>query len=468
MTGSAYGRPARAVRAIVVLGVVLLAGGCGPSNCARVGGAMATGTPAGDLRAESVLVLANGHVLIGGVSEPKLGGEERQGCDGELTVLRLDARGELDTGFGKGGAARLRPYGEGCVSSVDRLFQGRDGRTLVAMTIFEPSETVMEDTSSLTGDLVALTSDGHVDDSFKGEFEGGRFAVSPDGSIFSDLGARYLPNGDADPRDQRARIPVGDSSRGVDIYDAVDVAAQRNGKKLFLGLQSRGNRASYRRLAIERFDSDGQPDMAFGNHGIATADVAPGKRLVKSLPELQRVLPASGGGMIAFGLAFGPKRSYAFAIKFDATGHLDRSFGDHGRVEIGPPTPDREIYDLATAPDGNLMAIGSSGYDRASRLFVARYHLNGKPDRRFGRSGQVTIDRLRPPRNVNTRELDLEDLDVTITAGLDGTTVGVASTTYPSKHNGSAVQSLAFRLRPNGTLDPSFGHHGYKHIQRLG
>ena len=263
------------------------------------------------------------------------------------------------------------------------------------------------------------------------------------------------PTATASPRDEQSRVPV-----AVDL--AIDVAAQPDGKKLFLGLQDRAN---YRRLAVQRFDPAWQPDTAFGKDGTATADVAPGKRLEPAQPELQRVLPAPNGAVITFGLTFGPKRSYAFAIKFDAAGHLDRSFGDRGRVEIGPPTSSKEVYDLAAEPDGSLIAIGSSGPDRARRWFVARYNPNGKPDRRFGRSGRVTFGRLRAPRNVNPRELNRGNRAGAITAGPDGTTVGVASLTAL---NGSAVRSLAFRLRPNGTLDPSFGRRGVKLVQRLG
>ena len=179
-----------------MLGAVLLVGGCGTtSDGAREDGAASAGTPARLLRAESVSVLADGHVLIGGVSERKRGGEGLQGCDGELAVVRLDARGKRDTGFGDDGAARVRPDGKGCVSSVNRLVAGSDGHTLVGMTIVQPSDSVMDDNSSQRGDLIALTSGGQVDDSFKGELSGFRFAVAPDRSIFDERGARYLPNG---------------------------------------------------------------------------------------------------------------------------------------------------------------------------------------------------------------------------------------------------------------------------------
>jgi hypothetical protein len=165
------------------------------------------------------------------------------------------------------------------------------------------------------------------------------------------------------------------------------------------------------------------------------------------------------------GLAVGPKRSYAFAVKLDATGHLDRGFGDRGRIELGPPSATTDVHDLAVQPDGSLTAIGFSGPERGRGLFVARYNANGRPDRHFGRAGQVRLGLVRAPASVNARELNDDNRDGAIAAGPGGTIVGVASLTGL---RGNTVRSVAFRLRPDGTLDPSFGRHGVESMRRLG
>lgn len=433
---------------MLAIGVVLLAGGCGDGGAAGKQSRRV-------LHAESVSALADGHILIGGVSERRRGGEDSSGCDGELAVVRLDARGKLDTGFGDGGTARVRPDGKECVRSVNQLFQSPDGRTLVGATTFHPSDSVLEDDSSQSGGLTRLTSTGRVDTGFNDKFSGFRAAVSPDGSIFDESGKRYLPDGDRDPRDEQASVPV-----AVDL--AVDVAAQPDGKKLLLGLQDRTNN---RRLAAQRFDADWQPDKTFGKNGVTTADVAPGKRLEPTQPELERVLAAPNGAVIAFGTAIGPRRPYAFAIRFNAAGQLDRGFGVRGRVGLGPSNSSTEVYDVAVQSDGSLVAIGSSGSERAPRWFVARYTPDGKPDRGFGRDGRATLDRVRVPPSVDPRKLNQGNRDGAITAGPDGTTVGVASLTGP---DGGTVRSLAFRLGSSGKLDPGFGRRGFKLVQHLG
>jgi uncharacterized delta-60 repeat protein len=432
-----------------LLGIALVVGGCGD-------GAASAGTAGRQLlRAERVSVLADGRILVAGVSERRPAGKGEAGCDGDLAIVRLDAGGRPDAGFGNGGTARIRPDDKGCVSSVNDVVAGSQGQIFAGMTIFYPSDSVLEDNSSQGGELLALRPDGQVDDDFDNELIGFQFAVSPDGSLFDDYGTRYLPDGDRDPRDRQGSVPVS-------VDHAVDVAAQPDGKKLFLGQQDRVN---HRRLAVQRFDAQWQPDAAFGNGGNATADIAPGERLVDNQPELQRVLPAPDGGAIAFGLSSGPTLFHAFAIKFDAAGRLDHRFGKRGRIEIGARSRSKDVYDLAMHPDGSLVAIGSIGSGRSLRLFVARYNADGTPDRRFGRSGSVTIDRSWVPRNVDLRKLNRGNHGAAITAGPGGTTVGVASL---RTLDGSAAESLVFRLRPDGTLDPGFGRRGVKRIERLG
>jgi uncharacterized delta-60 repeat protein len=421
----------------------------------------------GHVRAETVSVLPDGHVLIGGVAERVRGGEGRRGCDGELAVIRLDARGRVDPGFGDRGWARARPDGKDCVASVYRLAQTPDGHTLVGSTIFHPSDWGMEDNSVRIGGLTRLAPDGTVDPGFRAlspgqrfraQISGFRFAVSPDGSIFDEHGRRYLSNGRDDPRDEDLNTVV-----GVAVDLAVDVAAQPDGKKLFLGLKERRN---HRMLAVQRFDAEWHPDATFGTNGTVTADVAPGKRLDVSVhPRLQRVLPAPDGAVIAFGLAYELERTSTFAIKFDAAGRLDRSFGERGRIEFERASPIDEMSDLAVEADGSLIAIGRSGPERARGLFVARHTPSGMPDRRFGQDGRATIDLSRSLRNLDPRNRRRGNLQGAISPGTEGTIVGVASLTEPI--GGDTVWSLAFRLHPDGTLDPSFGRRGMKVLSPL-
>ncbi len=444
----------RSRASIVVLAAALLAGGC---DCATGDGGSGEGT-GGRFRAERVALLADGRMLVGGVAERRAGGEGTSGCDGTAAIVQLDARGRPGARFGAGGSAEIRPDEGECTDSVTRLLVDAGGRTLVGSTVFRPSDPGLEDTATQRGDLRRLTASGRVDAGWQDGRSGFRFAVAPDGSSFDEQGSRRLPGGARDPRDETAPVRV-----RVDL--AADVAAQPGGGKLFLGLQDRAN---HRRLAVERFGADWRPDAGFGAGGVATADVAPGERLERVVqPELERVLPAPGGGVIAFGLAFGPRRPFAFAIRLDGTGRLDRAFGARGRLELGPPDRSREVYDVAVQADGSLVAIGSAGAsERRRRWFVARYDARGRPDRRFGREGRVTLPAgpLGVPRGVAARLLNRGNRDGALAAGADGAVAGVASLTGP---DGSTLRSVAFRLRANGSPDARFGRHGVQRLVRL-
>ena len=427
---------------IVALAVVLFTSGCAAKrdNARETSGTQARTVA---VRADRVLALPSGHTLIGGVSESRRGGEGTRACDGELAVVRLDARGRLDAAFGDRGFVHVRPEAKHCVSSVNQVVPEPDGHTLIGMTIFRPSDSGMEDNSSQRANVKRLTSSGQVVGAFEAELSGFRFAASPDGSIFDEAGARYRPDGVRDGE-----------LAGVSVDLAVDVAVQDDGRKLFLGLKHRTN---HRRIAVQRLDPRWQADTTFGNDGVATADVAPGKPLEPMLqPSPERVLPAPGGAAIVFARAYGPKRTYASAIKFDASGRLDRTFGDHGRVELGPPSRTTEVYDLTVQQDGSLVAIGSSAAPGGRRFFVARHRPDGRPDRRFGEAGRVALDLPPGARGVGHRRLDDGARVGAITAATGGGYVGIATAAR------AAPKSLVFRLRPDGSLDPSFGQGGMK------
>lgn len=358
------GRVAGAAAALVVLGAVGLAARAAltvDNEPPSQGGART-------LRAERVAVLPDRGILVAGVSMAARAADRSRDCEGTVTVLALDARGRVPRDFGTRGAAHVRASGNDCATAVNDLVRRPDGRLLVGATIAHPGTSALEDDSSQSGRVTRLTARGTRDPSFRDELRAFRVAVAADGSIFDDTGSRYLPDGDGDPRDERAPVRL--------AIEPVVVGAQAGGRKLFLGL---AERASDRRIAVQRFDVRWRPDRTFGTDGVATADIAPG-RIVDAAPEVQRVVPVRGGGVVAFGLGFLP-RSYAFAIKFDRAGRLDRGFGDRGRLALGAAETE-EIHDLAARPDGRLLALGSRG-ERSRRVFVAGYTAAGKPDLGF-------------------------------------------------------------------------------------
>ncbi|MEQ1861133.1 MAG: Calx-beta domain-containing protein [Chthoniobacteraceae bacterium] len=74
-------------------------------------------------------------------------------------------------------------------------------------------------------------------------------------------------------------------------------------------------------------------------------------------------------------------------------GSLDRTFGTDGvsRIDVFAGTDERS-YDVATLPDGRVLAVGETGGTGASDFLLVRYTATGALDPTWGAGGIVTVD----------------------------------------------------------------------------
>jgi uncharacterized delta-60 repeat protein len=122
------------------------------------------------------------------------------------------------------------------------------------------------------------------------------------------------------------------------------------------------------------------------------------------------------------------------ALAVAAPGDLDPGFGSGGRVVVTLPSQSH-LGDLASQPDGKIVAVGFTGLDG----LVLRLRDDGTPDLDFGVDGRVVI-----PSALATH--------LALAPGGDVLVAGI-----------SVAPPLAIfvaRLRPNGTFDPAFGTGG--------
>jgi uncharacterized delta-60 repeat protein len=97
------------------------------------------------------------------------------------------------------------------------------------------------------------------------------------------------------------------------------------------------------------------------------------------------------------------------------------------------------LFDIAVLQSGKLLLAGYRGSD----LFVARLRADGRPDRSFGKNGSFSVD-----------------------AGLGKSCCPVAASIAATRGGGSIVATsgsgtvLMAHIRPNGSLDRSFGRRG--------
>ena len=128
--------------------------------------------------------------------------------------------------------------------------------------------------------------------------------------------------------------------------------------------------------------------------------------------------------------------------RYSLDGRLDRSFGRDGIVVTDLGATERALR-LLLRPDGRLVVGGS----RPDGLVLARYLRDGRLDARFGRNGTVVT---RTP-GIDWRSAAL---------GRDGTIVAVGAriTTGPAQAMALAVA----RYRPDGRLDRTLAGDGLR------
>jgi uncharacterized delta-60 repeat protein len=212
-------------------------------------------------RAQAVLVLPSGKIMLAGFSAPE---------GGDLQVARLNPKGALDATFGTGGKVGVDFGGDDFGLAIARQ---ADGRILVAGR-----------SSAVGAVIVRLRTNGALDPDFDGD---GRVTlpgvpngsaravlVQPDGKIVVAGNAngsavmtvtRLMPNGSLDTSfdgDGTATIDFGSLADRAD-----DAVLQPDGKIVVAGsAQDSGG------IAVARLNPNGAPDTTFGTGGKATVN----------------------------------------------------------------------------------------------------------------------------------------------------------------------------------------------------
>lgn len=133
------------------------------------------------------------------------------------------------------------------------------------------------------------------------------------------------------------------------------------------------------------------------------------------------------------------------AIRLDASGTLDASFGSGGvaiHAAFGQPIPE----DLAVQQDGGVVAGGGAYLGGLGYFALLRYASDGSSDTSFGSAGKVYI----LPGEINS------GVEAVVVQS-DGKIVAVGDDISPDNTTSSAT---LFRVDSNGALDASFGGSG--------
>lgn len=245
-------------------------------------------------------------------------GRTYTGTVDDFAVVRYNANGSIDTGFGGGGASET-PIGAGSAYPTAMALQP-DGKIVVA----------------------GYTLDGINED----------FAV-----------VRYNANGSLDS----SFGTNGEVTTGTDSVDeeAHAVALQPDGKIVIAGLHAAGGAFD---MAIVRYEADGSLDTGFGTGG--EVDVSFGH----ADDEASGIALQPDGRIVVVGDAFDGVETNFGVLRLAANGTLDSSFGSGGKAFGSFGKGGASPQGVVLQPDGRIVVAGfaynGTNYDVALERFL--------------------------------------------------------------------------------------------------
>ncbi len=282
-------------------------------------------------RVASVAVQADGRIVLAGFSDDNRGGQQ-------AALVRYNADGSLDAGFGTGGKAVT-------------AFASPGGRAL--------SLLVLADGSLLVG---GSKNDGTG-------YRGSDFMV-----------ARFTRTGALD-----AAFGIGGyvRTRVTPTDDTgTSLAMQADGKVVLVGTTYNYQNSD---IVVVRYNADGSLDTGFGTGGQVITTFGGMTNNANSV-----VIQPDGKILLGGSTATGASGVDFALVRYNPDGSLDTGFGTGGKVQtpVGKYIDDGQS--LALQADGKILLGGIVGTAEGRDFGLVRYNPDGTLDRTFGIDGKVT------------------------------------------------------------------------------
>ncbi len=392
----------------------------------------------------AVVIQPDGKVVLAGFVNTCVGAT----CNYDFMVVRFNANGTLDTGFGTNGAVVTDNAGQDEIAYAAAI--QADGKIVVAGGGINPMPS---QTNILGFKVVRYLPDGTLDTSFG---TGGRvyesfddlggtpqaMLIEPDGKIVvAGTGsnsmlfvARFNSNGGLDTSfDADGKI----ASNAYNISDA-RLVRQSDGKIVVAGTGSPQGVFN-----LVRFNANGSLDTSFGSGGTATSTFEDSFKPTVAVQADDKILVS--GAFNNSDLRVPPLR------RFNANGSVDTGFvPNHGEVISGACIScTQRPSKILTLPDNRFYLVGyNTRFSNVPKIIaVTRYLPSGGLDTSYGFRGSSQFRHTNsPPDNTNT-------LFAVSDAALQGDgKVVIAATAYLPISNFGQLHSLAVRV--NSVVTP--------------
>ncbi len=271
-------------------------------------GKVITAVGSGNDYAQCVTLQADGKLLLGGFASI--------GSTNDFALVRYNADGSLDSGFGSGGKVTTAIGG-----GHDQAY------------------------------CMALQSDGKI-------LLGG---IVSNGSNFDFGLARYLANGSLDTTfGSGGKVTTAIGSGDDRMYS---LAIQSDGKIVGAGYATSSGNAD---VALVRYNANGSLDTTFGIGGKVTTPVG-------SNDDIAFSVKIASSGKILVGGAANSGRSDFMLLRYLSNGTLDPIFGSGGKVVTRTGAGDNVAYAMAIQNDGNVVLAGRAHNGSDNDLALARF-----------------------------------------------------------------------------------------------
>lgn len=191
-------------------------------------------------------------------------------------------------------------------------------------------------------------------------------------------------------------------------------------------------------VVLTRISADGRMNRKFGKDGVKRVDLGGAERVV------DLVVGADGRLLVIGTTQSGENRAKSFVLAINQRGRTDRSYGSAGKVTL-----DLGAADAAAGPNGTLVLTGQRRVGPGGHPFaVVRVTADGRIDRGFAIRG-VASAVFSVPASVKS---------TVVAKQADGRIIALAS------YVGYGVGAAFVRFNVDGTLDHSFGDHGFSLI----
>ena len=328
------------------------------------GGKVTTAIGAGSDVASSVVVQADGRIVVAGYST--IGGNV------DFAVVRYLTNGALDNSFDTDGQVTTA-IGTGFDAATSVVVQA-DGRIVVAGNSSNGTNSDVAVVRYLTNGALdtSFDTDGEVTTAIGVGAGATSVVVQADGRIVaagnSSNGAnddfavvRYLPNGALDTSfDTDGKVTTDiEASNG----SAISVVVQADGRIVAAGYSTIGGNDEF---AVVRYLANGALDTSFNTDGKVTTAIGTSSRAAS-------VVVQADGRIVAAGYSFNGTNADFAVVRYLTNGALDTSFDTDGKVTTAIGAGVDAAASVVVQADGRIVVAGRSFIGGNVDFAVVRY-----------------------------------------------------------------------------------------------